>query len=58
MPLKGVGRGTRSAAQISSGFPNLIIHSPLYYTGIGGSGQDLRCKTRTLTKVTSNPDDL
>lgn len=27
-------------------------------TGIGGSGQDLRCKTRTLFKVTDNPDEL
>jgi len=41
--------------------PGLVshhAHHALYHTGIGGSGQDLRCKTRTLTKVTSNPDDL
>jgi len=27
-------------------------------TGIGGTGQDLRCKTRTLTKKPTKPSDL
>ena len=27
-------------------------------TGIGGSGQDLRCKTRTVTKPIKGPEDL
>lgn len=26
--------------------------------GIGGSGQDLRCKTRTLTKIPTKASDL
>lgn len=27
-------------------------------TGIGGTGQDLRCKTRTVTKPIKGPEDL
>lgn len=29
-----------------------------YITGIGGSGSDLRCKTRTLTAPVTSPDEL